>query len=93
MILWFQKEKRGDLWEIRALSCKAIQEFKYLQWLSVWIAQLVRALVGKAIGREFESPFNHFVWPREIKVSDGLVVESNGLEFQWWNFYTYIYLL
>ena len=28
-IRWLQKEKRYDLWEIRALSCKALQQFKY----------------------------------------------------------------
>ena len=34
-ILWFQKENCGDLWEIRALSWKALQEFKCLLISSV----------------------------------------------------------
>ena len=37
-IRWLKKEKRCDLWEIRALSCKAYQELKYLHWSSVCLS-------------------------------------------------------
>ena len=63
---------------LRALSCKALQEFKCLLRSSVWIAQLVKVLTRKAIGQKFESPFSHLIWPRGIKVSDR-TVESNGI--------------
>ena len=71
---------KGKAWwsgRLKLLSCKALKEFKYLHWSSVWIAKLVRALVRKTIGRGFESLFSHFVWPRGIKVSDQ-PVECNG---------------